>query len=309
METMLGSAFEEHLPNLAAHAMAGEAWEKAADAAFRAGERAIDRSAYRDAASLFEMVLKALEKLPPQPDFVATAIDVRLRLRSSLHQDGNIDRIDTYLAEAEGLARSIEDKRRLALVNLHRSYVLSTAGKMPGALLAAEQALSFGKDLDDRDLIAEARLALGQANVMGGRFAVAFEVLKDLPQLFAGPRRGRRFGQMATRSLWCIALMSEALLGLSQFDEALRMAERAHGEAVEINRPLDITWAAKFLGNALMAQGRAGEAQEILRSGLALAQAYDIRLIQPWLALGLGHAAMLEGDAAASETWLAHAEA
>jgi predicted ATPase len=72
----------EQAERLAQHAFRGEIWDKAVAYCRQAGEKAMARSAYREAAGSFEQVLSALSHLPEQHDTVEQAIDLRLALRA-----------------------------------------------------------------------------------------------------------------------------------------------------------------------------------------------------------------------------------
>src|SRR5262249_23711631 len=82
------------------HAQALPAWQ-------RAGQRALARSAYREAVACLEQALSALQHLPETRDIREQAIDLRLALRAALHPLGDFGRILTCLREAEALADTL----------------------------------------------------------------------------------------------------------------------------------------------------------------------------------------------------------
>ena len=69
---------------LAHHALRGEVWDKALAYFRQAGEKAMVRSAYREAAGYFEQALGALAHLPQERDTREQAVDLRFALRSAL---------------------------------------------------------------------------------------------------------------------------------------------------------------------------------------------------------------------------------
>jgi predicted ATPase len=91
----------------------------------RAGHRALERSAYREAVASFEQGLAVLQQLPDCRDTHEQATDMRLALRSALFPSRDFGRILTCLHEAEALA----DSRRLGQIArfLSASFYYSVA--------------------------------------------------------------------------------------------------------------------------------------------------------------------------------------
>ena len=113
LEALAGERVAEQVERLAHHALRGEVWAKALAYCRQAGEKAMARSAYREAVGYFEQALSALPHLPEQRDTREQAIDLRLALRSALLPSGDFGRILAYLREAEALAVALDDPRRL----------------------------------------------------------------------------------------------------------------------------------------------------------------------------------------------------
>ena len=84
LEALAGDRVAEQVERLAHHALRGEVWDKALAYCRQAGEKAMARSAYREAVGYFEQALSALPHLPEQRDTREQAIDLRLALRSAL---------------------------------------------------------------------------------------------------------------------------------------------------------------------------------------------------------------------------------
>src|SRR5262249_5434270 len=64
LEGLAGDRVTEQIERLAHHALRGEVWEKALAYFRQAGEKAMTRSAHREAAGYFEQALDALPHLP-----------------------------------------------------------------------------------------------------------------------------------------------------------------------------------------------------------------------------------------------------
>ena len=64
LEGLMGTGVAEQVERLAHHALRGEVWDKALAYCRQAGEKAMARSAYREAVGYFEQALSALPHLP-----------------------------------------------------------------------------------------------------------------------------------------------------------------------------------------------------------------------------------------------------
>src|SRR5262249_10346681 len=136
----------EQVERLAHHAFRGEVWDKALAYCRQAGEKALTRSAHREAVGYFEQALSALRHLPEQGHLLEQAIDLRLALRNALLPFGNSERILAALHEAESLASSLEDHGRLGQVSLFLSQYFYGRGIYDQALAAAQRALALATD-------------------------------------------------------------------------------------------------------------------------------------------------------------------
>ena len=103
----------EQVERLAHHALRGEVWDKALTYCRQAGEKAIARSANREAMGYFEQALVASRRLPAQRDFLAQGIELRLILDRVFLWLGDRQRGFDYLREAAALARELDDQRLL----------------------------------------------------------------------------------------------------------------------------------------------------------------------------------------------------
>ena len=107
----------DQVERLAHHALRGEVWDRAVTYFRQAGDKAVARSAGREAVACFEQALVALEHLPEGRERHEQAIDVCFGLRGALGQRLEHGRVLTYLREAEVVAQALEEQlRRLGLL-------------------------------------------------------------------------------------------------------------------------------------------------------------------------------------------------
>src|SRR5262249_2117496 len=128
LETLAGDRLAEQVDLLAHHALRGEIGGKALRYCRQAGEKALARSAYREAVEYFEQALSALPHLPETRETREQAIDLRLALRSAVVPSGGYGRGLTALHEAEALAAALDDPHRLGQVSVYLSQYFCNTG-------------------------------------------------------------------------------------------------------------------------------------------------------------------------------------
>src|SRR4029453_7248543 len=121
LEALAGGRGDDQRARLAPHALRGEMWDKALTYWRQAGDKAVARSANREAVTCFEQALAALAHLPESRERHAQAIDARFGLRSALNALGDFARLLAVLREAESLAAALDDARRLGRVSVFLS--------------------------------------------------------------------------------------------------------------------------------------------------------------------------------------------
>lgn len=307
IEAHYHNRIDEHVERLAQHARQGEVWDKAADYLYRAGVKAVETSAYHQAQSFLTGALEALDKLPDSPDVARRVIDIRLHLRAVLALHGDFPAILDNLQKAEALAAEIADRPRLGGLHLHKSYLLSTHGRLDEAVADAERALSVAKDLGDEQMRHEAILAYCQAASLQGHTDDVIDRLAPRLDYWLRDHRHERFGQMGTRSIWCLVILASARARTGAADDALRLAKEACAIAEETKRPVDLVFSQHRYGELLLRQKNTAAAIPILEKVLDLIADQDMPLYLPWAAGDLGWAYALDGRHGEAERLLQQA--
>jgi predicted ATPase len=171
LEALAGDRLDEQVERLAHHALRGEVWDQAVAYCRQAGEKAMARSAHREAMGSFEQALSALHHLPEQHDTNEQAIDLRLALRSALLPSGDFGRILEYLRKAESLAAALDDPRRLGQVSRFLSTCFYFRGAYDQAIASAQRALALATADVDVVLHALANQSLGYPYQVQGRLS------------------------------------------------------------------------------------------------------------------------------------------
>jgi predicted ATPase len=207
LEVLAGDRVAEQVERLAHHTLRGEVWDKALVYCRQAGEKAMARSAHREAVGYFEQALSALPHLPEQRDTREQGIDLRLALRTALRPLGDKGRMLAILHEAEALAVALDDSRRLGQVSHFLAYYFSSVGAYDQALAAAQHALVLATARGDVVLHALANFRLGQVYHTQSEYRRAIACHTQTVASLEGARRHERFGidTLARRVLPCLA--------------------------------------------------------------------------------------------------------
>jgi class 3 adenylate cyclase/tetratricopeptide (TPR) repeat protein len=309
LEALAGERVAEQVERLAHHALRGEVWDKALAYCRQAGEKAMARSAYREAVGYFEQALSALPHLPETDDTRAQAIDLRLALRSALQPSGDLRRVLAYLREAEALAVTLDNPRRLGQVSDFLSFHFYLMGDYDQALAAAQRTLALATAGGRVGEQALANLRLGQAYRAQGDYRRAIDCLGQTVAFFNGSRRRERFGAVfvflpavVSRALlaWCHAELGTFAEGSVLGEEGLRLAET-------VAHPGSLMIASWGVGLLSLRQGNLPRALPVLERAVGLCQDADLPVWFPMVAAALGEAYTLGGRIADTVSLLTQA--
>jgi tetratricopeptide (TPR) repeat protein len=293
LEALTADHLEEHLERLAYHASRGEVWEKALLYFRQAGSRASRHSAHREAVAYYEQALEALQHLPEHRDTLEQAVDLRLSLRHSLFALAAFDPIIDHLRQAETVARTLDDQRRLGLTISYMAHYFWITGDQDRAIEAGQRALAIATARTDVMLQVETEFYLGQAYHALGDYRRAMDIFRRTIHALESDLSRRRFGMFYTAVcrvwlVWCLAETGAFAEGVTLAHDMLRTAETTDNLVSRIGT-LFVT------GHLYLRQGRLDQAMAVFNRGLGLCESGDIPLWLPWLAAPLGAAYVLVG--------------
>jgi class 3 adenylate cyclase/tetratricopeptide (TPR) repeat protein len=307
LEALAGERVAEQVERLAQHALRGEVWDKAVAYLRQAGEKALARSAHRDAAGSFEQALSALAHLPETRATREQAIDLRLALRSALFPSGDLGRILAALREAEALAMALGDHRRLGQVSGFLSNYFRIMGTYDQAIATAQRALALATANGDVVLHALANRYLGIAYQAQGDYRRASDCLGQTVASLAGARRRERFGEVFLPAVlsrawlaWCHAELGTFTEGRALGEEGLRIAEA-------VDHPTSLMVASWGIGLLALRQGDLSRGLPWLERAMGLCQDADLPFFFSQMAVALGAAYILEGRVANAVSLLTQA--
>jgi class 3 adenylate cyclase/tetratricopeptide (TPR) repeat protein len=280
---------------LAHHALRGEVWDKALVYCRQAGEKAMARSAHREAVWYFEQALSALPHLPEQRDMREQAIDLHLALRSALLSSGDLGRILACLREAEALAEALDDPHRLGQVSVHLSTHFRRIGAYDQAIAAAQRALGLATAGGDIVLHALANQYIGLAYEAQGDYRRAIDCLRQTVASLDGARRRERFGQLFLPAVLSRADLALCHAELGTFAEGRALGEEGLRIAEAVAHPSSLMLAYRGIGLLSLRQGNLPRALPLLEHALGLCEDADLPAYFPLIAAVLGAAYILGG--------------
>jgi len=293
---LIGSAIERLYPGrlsdyterLAHHMFRGESWGQAVTYLRQAGERALARAAYREGVTWLEQAVEAVGRQVDSAEQQQQAVDLRLQLRAALTPLGEHDRIFAYLQQAEALAATLDDQRRLGLITAYLSDYHRLVGNAELAIAAGRRSLGIAEVRHDFTLQIVARTYLAQTYYGIGSYLEAGDLFRQNISAISPERLHDRFllAQLpAVHSrTWfaaCLAELGQFASGLQHGEEAVRIAESAE-------HPASLTGAYVGLGTVYFRKGDFLRSIAVLERGLESCRAWNIRLWLPWLTSSLG---------------------
>src|SRR5262249_39591186 len=147
---------------------------------------------------------------------------------------GDWVRMASHLQEADALARTLGDQRRLARIATLMVTQCQLTGDYDEALKFGREALLIGHTMDDLAIEVVATTGLGMTHALRGEYVDAITFLVRNVAL-EGDLRYERFG--ASGIPWALsgAELAEVLSQLGRFDEAIQHAEAAVRIAEEVD--------------------------------------------------------------------------
>jgi len=302
------AAADAPIERLAHHAHGAERWEDAVRYLWQAAARAEQRSAYPQAQRFLTMGLEAAAHLDDAPEHLIRRIDMAGALRAAATGSGR--RLHATLSDldrAVTLAEALGDRPRHAMTEVHRSYVGSLTGDHHLAVTAARTAQRLGAELADRYLLAEGRLAEGQALVLAGSPATVPELLEpDIDYLRTAIGSDRR-GLTTTRVVTSLTFLPVAYAQLGRFADARRMLAERTAIAQAGGRPFDLAFGGWSAGTIEVLAGRPAAARGHFEEGLEIARLHDLLYVDALIGAHLGGVQALLGEPAAALRTLGHA--
>ena len=317
IERIHAGRLEEQIEALAHHTFRAEQWRPATRLLRQAGDRARERSANREAATLYEQALAALAHLPEAQERTREALEVRGTLRWTLATVADFQTVLAHLPAMEADAAALEDQRWLGQIMAWRSECLRVGGNHAAAAAAGERArVILGSQVDALPERATASFQLGLSYHAQGQYRSAVQLLAEAATaLRAVPLeqqlrvRDTRLPNMLGWQAFCLARLGEFEEAVARGTEAVALAESPGFVA----NPVPLINALWGLGGTYVVRGEAARAIPLLERGRAISIEREVALLLGWYGATLGYAFALQGRTAEAlpliEAAIAHLQA
>ena len=312
MEQLPPAALDAHVEDLANHFYQARVWQKAADYAQRAGEKALRLYSHRAAIDYFTWALEAADhlSLPPPPalyrargqayetlgEFEQAQRDYTLALDTvrAMHdraaewqsvidlgflwEERDYAQAETWFRQALVLAQSLNDPA-LHARSLNRIGNWHLNVEQPQeALRYHREALTIFEQLHDPRGIAETLDLLGMTSYLGGDLIQGTAYYHQAVVLFRefGDRQGLT-SSLATLTLRGPTYQTDTMVSAASLAEVYHDAEHALRIAREIGHRSAEAYALLQLGLCLGSQGEYGRALATVQQSLDIAEEIEHR--------------------------------
>ena len=296
----------EHIEWLAYHAVRGEMWEQAVSYLPQAGAKAMARSANREAVTCFEQALTALQQLPETRERLEQAIDLRFDLRTALFPLGEFEQIFDCLREAEGLAKTLDDQRRLGRLSVYLCHNLWITGHPTDARGFGQRAQAIAASLRDVPLQVTGNLYLGVACLWTGEYRLAEELLRNVLKYLDGDRTRERFGLAGFPAVLARGYLTWGFADRGQFEEGIVLGQEGFRLAEALEHPYSLTFASWVLAPLHLVRRELKQAVRLLERGVAVSREWNLALHSLQNTGLLGYAYALSGRTAEGIPLLEH---
>jgi predicted ATPase/class 3 adenylate cyclase len=252
LESMFAGELDDHLDELAHHYSRSDNVGKAVECLGRAGQQALQRSAYADAINNLSAAINLLQKLPDSPERIQRELLLQLALGPALIAVRGVagPEVERAYARSRELCERLGDPPELfpALYGLWINHLLRaelrTAYELAGRLLQRAQSAH------DPTLLMYARYALGTTSSWMGELLLAREHLEMAISLY--DREGHRplafrYGGTDAR-VSCLSIAAWTLWHLGYPDQALKRGIEALVSAQTLSHHFSLALAEYFFG-------------------------------------------------------------
>jgi predicted ATPase len=247
LETLFPARLAEHYHALAHHYSRSGNATKAVDYLHRAGQQAVERSAYADAMSHLTSALDLLTTLPESRarSQQELAIQITLSIALRVTKGGGAPDVERLYTRARALCEQVGELPQLFRVLLGLWLVYYQRGAYPRMRALGEQLLSLAQRLHDPDLLLEAHHALWATLFLGGELSAARPHLAQGLQLYE-PQRHRAHAALYSGhdpGVCCRAVAAPRLWLLGYPDQAIASSQAALALAQQLAHPLTLAIA------------------------------------------------------------------
>jgi tetratricopeptide (TPR) repeat protein len=223
------------------------------------------------------------------------AVDLRFDLRTALFLLGEFEGGLGTLREAESLARTLGDQRRLGRLSVYMCHSLYQTGHPMEALVFGRNAKALGESLGDISLQAAGNLYFGLASMGVGDFQKAADLSLRVLQLLEGDLSRQRFGLGAFPAVSARGNLTVIFAELGKFKERIAYGQEGIRLGEAVDHPYSYVYPHWCLGHLHITRGDFDHAVGLLERGLRLSRHWNLAFLSAQHLGSLGYAYVLSG--------------
>jgi tetratricopeptide (TPR) repeat protein len=297
IEALYPERLEEQIERLAHHAVRGELHEQAVTYLRQAGLKAAARSALHDARTCFDQALSIVETLPETESTLQMGFEIRLELRQTLTQLGDVARALERLLEAEALAERLNDDRRRGRACALMTAIHTLRGEPDEALVTGTRALAIARRLGDLRLRILTTSFLVQAHFHRGEHERVVQLATDNLGVLPADWVLESFGSTEPASVADRCRLMVSLAELGRFAEAVEHEAEAIRIAARTQHAYTVGFAHGTAGAVRLLRGDWAQARSLFEHVAAVFRAANVGLLlsravvsSAWVLAQLGEA-------------------
>jgi DNA-binding NtrC family response regulator/tetratricopeptide (TPR) repeat protein len=290
IEQLYSDRLAEQVERLAHHAVQGEMWERATGYCRQAGIKAMERSANREAARWFGQAIEALAHVSATGQITELAIDVRFDLKNALFPLGELERGLATIREAEQLAESLGDRRRLSRALGHEAHLCHVRGPLDRGVEAGRRGLQLAEEEGDPELQVLANYYLATVLCQRGHYRQAVALLERAVEVLERGSALARIGMTGIPAVTTRAALAFYCALLGRFPEGIRYGKESIEIADAARHPYSQVYGDLLLGLLYTVKGDLDRALQRFERGLSICRANGLQLTGAQLLCFLGWA-------------------
>lgn len=249
----------------------------------RAGQHALQRSAYAEAVSHLTRGLEVLTTMPETPERLQDELTLQTALGPALMavKGQSAPEVAQTYARARELCRQIGETPQLfpVLLGLWRFY--GARADLKTAREIAVLMLQIASEAGDPALLLEAHMAMGNSLFFDAEFAAAQRHLEQGMTLYE-TQQHQDYSVFNIRNpgVVCRSITALALGKLGYLDQALRLSQDAMTLAQQLSHPFTLAFACYQAGLVHQFRGEAALAFERAEAARTLAAEHEL---DPWM--------------------------
>jgi tetratricopeptide (TPR) repeat protein len=219
-------------------------------------------------------------------------------LRAAFITTREFGRLLTHLGEAETMAQTLGDERRLGRVYCYMANFFQQLGDHGRGIEFGQRALAGAMPQEDFETQVQTQYFLGQAYYALGDYRQAMKVVRRNVASLGGDLIREHFGLTSLASVSSRAVLVRCLAEVGAFAEGIVCGEEAVRIAEVSDHSHSCFLAYLRVGGLYLRKGDVHHAMPLLERGLRRWQAYNLQSWFPTIASALGYAYVLTGHVA-----------